>query len=101
MNSRVISALIATACVHLLVARTILGTIMHAAIAILYGFTIWLACVAYTAIVYPDWAGVVAALCPLIVSAATVVALALDLALLGALWLFRRLPRPRSPRRGA
>lgn len=67
---------------------------MHVVIAILYGFTFWLSCLAYAVITQGRW-GLVALAMPLFVSGASAVLLTLDLVIHSFILLWRRL-RPRT-----
>lgn len=53
---------------------------MHVVIAVLYGFTFWLSCLAYAVITQGRWGAVALAL-PLFVSGGAAVLLTLDLAI--------------------
>lgn len=69
---------------------------MHCVIAILYGFTIWLSCLAYAVIVGGRW-GAVFCMAPLIVSGASAVLLTVDLATCGLVRAWRAYRKVKAP----
>lgn len=69
---------------------------MHVVVAVLYGFTLWLSCLAYAAIVCGRW-GVVALAMPLFVSGGAAAILTLDLIWTGLSKAIRHAKKIKSP----